>query len=101
MEVCFIEYMDVIQILLQVDEAMRCVCLRWDTEEEYYYRTFLFGSAPTESSLTMVPWYGTEPIRSSLGVVLVLRANYEMHRTYCGATVVTSSFCDNMFYVPT
>lgn len=39
--------------LPNVDEALRCVCLRWDIAEEQDYTTLLFQSAPSKRSVAL------------------------------------------------
>lgn len=101
MEMCFVQYMDVIKPLHKVDEALRCVCLRWATGEDHDYTMLPFGAAPVERSVTVGAWYGTEPFGSLLGVVHVLRANYAVHPLTPELPWSHHRFYVNRFYVPT
>jgi len=73
-ECAFVQYMQCTPPVDEVDDLLRCVCLRWATDDGIDHTVL---PVPSRGRPVVVgEWYGIEPMQSILGTVHVLRSNF-------------------------
>ena len=73
-QLAFVQYMCVSKPLNGVDQALGCVCLRWDTEDGVDH-TLHTSSVLRHDHIHAGAWFGLVPFHSIVGTVPVLRSN--------------------------
>ena len=73
-ELAFVQFMEVTQPLSSADKALKCVCLRWATDDNVDY-TLDPGRQIERGQMECGEWYGFIPFNSIVGTVQVVRSN--------------------------
>jgi hypothetical protein len=70
----FVRFFIVTTATSEVDKALQCVCLRWETDEDID-RTLQIDKELEQQHIEAGEWFGLVPFSSILGTVQVLRSN--------------------------
>jgi hypothetical protein len=73
-EYAFVRYMVATDQASAVDKELKCVCLRWETDEDVD-RTLNITEEMEENYIEAGEWFGLVPFSSIVGTVQVLRSN--------------------------
>jgi hypothetical protein len=73
-EYAFVRYMIATDQVTAVDKELKCVCLRWETDEDVD-RTLNITEEMEENYIEVGEWFGLVPFSSVVGTVQVLRSN--------------------------
>ena len=76
-ECAFVQYMQSTQPIDAVDRELKCLCLRWATEDEIDHT---LSDVPDDGQPVEVgKWFGIEHVDSIMGSVHVVRSNFTVH----------------------
>ena len=73
-ELAFVQFMEVTQPLSSADKALKCVCLRWASDDNVDY-TLDPVRQIERGQMECGEWYGFIPFNSIVGTVQVVRSN--------------------------
>jgi len=73
-ECAFVQYFDITPPMDEVDKSLRCICLRWSTDDgkDHSLRD------PSTATIEAGEWYGIIPFRSIVSVHHIVRSNYPL-----------------------
>ena len=89
-----VRYMDVVKPLDVIEEHLRCVCLRWSTDDETDYTN---GKNKVDERIPPAPWFDVVPFSRLVSVVQVIRQRYNLKSSDCNPHWATWRYCLNRF----
>lgn len=94
----FIQFMDYTKPADSFDSSLRCVIVRWSTQDETDHSLHQPSGTGRSNIVHAAPWFGLIPLESVSGKIPIVRSNYNVHPFSVAKAWIYHRFYINRFY---